>query len=781
MNPLQRASALRKVYYIIAVTLLFTVSMFWRGIIPIPLSSTARAGENRSAIQRAADQLNNNSILNQARTLDLRELEQGETEVEGTFVRLMLLGSNGAATTITWYAIMDKQKRNDFHEMEELVQFVTRLQPHFITPWIFQSWNIAYNVSVEMQGSGDMYHYIARGIDLLAEGERRNSHTYQDRKIGSPDMRYQIAFYYQNKFGVSDQVEVLRCLCQLSCISPDERNPDDYIDKRTGGVDLPKFREFCQKHPHLVRRLRGEDRDAGASDEQTKKKVQEALKCPLPEDIIQFLRDNQEIPNRFAYARQLNDADKQFPILPPKFNEGPNEYNPTSSVDDDFSAYKAARAWYLYSLVPVPPNPLDVFGNPLPTTAPVPATSTDGESKPGEYDPLRYRVPRQPMLIIFRQGAPRAQTAQAEMEQKEGWFEDEGWRVDDPQDQPRKWWFPDTDAPPGVVRPQNLILGKQLPTSLQEWQSAAQMWRDHGQRNGLIVSEERLSRYEQFAQGAVVGLPPALNELETTTREQRAKAEARIALFFYGQNRSVTNFPFFLITSQAEARPETVQARRILWQAEQARKLGRKTEATALFKEGLIKWKAVLAKDANFHRPERSDRIEEETFNYELAYLRLIVLDDEGVRAAANEYFTRAAFMMRLPGLVLGFQPLPVFGDLDKNATTLLGSVFMQTLSSRFVVPIFKKDSKAAQDLFEDTKWYVAETQFSPFAKLIGDSPEDNVLDRGRLGTPWIRPEVKNAVFSSQGIQRKVSSGTPSPNEAAPPNPVTKPLPPSNR
>ena len=39
-----------------------------------------------------------------------------------------------------------------------------------------------------------MYFYIARGIELLAEGERRNQR--------SPDMRYQIAFYYQNKFGV---------------------------------------------------------------------------------------------------------------------------------------------------------------------------------------------------------------------------------------------------------------------------------------------------------------------------------------------------------------------------------------------------------------------------------------------------------------------------------------------------------------------------------------------------------------------------------------------------
>ena len=38
---------------------------------------------------------------------------------------------------------------------------------------------------------------------------------------------------------------------------------------------------------------------------------------------------------------------------------------------------------------------------------------------PGEYDPFKYRIPRAPMLIIFRQGAPRAQTFQAELLQKD--------------------------------------------------------------------------------------------------------------------------------------------------------------------------------------------------------------------------------------------------------------------------------------------------------------------------------------------------------------------------
>jgi hypothetical protein len=740
MNPLQKASAIRKVYYLSAILALFTISMFWRGIIPIPLSDTARASEPRSGVTRIANQISSHTILNQSRALDLRELEQGEPEVEGEIARLLLLGSNGAAVTWTWYSIMDKQKRNDFHEMERLVQVATRLQPHFITPWIFQSWNIAYNVSVEMQGSGDMYHYIARGIDLLAEGERRNTHTYEGRRIGSPDMRYQIAFYYQNKFGVSDQVEVLRCLFQLSCMSPDDRNPDALMDKATNTVDLAKFREFCTKYPHFVRRLRGEDKDAltKVTDDRMKQKIQEALKCSKPEEIVQFLRDNRDVPSRFKYARELADPDRQFPSVPPKFDE--DEVNPSSKTEDNFSAYLVARAWYKYALVPVPPPPRDSDDQPLPFGAPRQATRP-GELRLGEYDPLRYRVPRQPMLIIFRQGAPRSQSSQAELEQKEGWFDSEGWRIDDPQDQPDKWWFPDPEAPAGSPRPLNLVVGGgSRPWSLEEWQKAARMWRTHGEENGQIISPERLERYKKVAREAPMGMPGDPTEEDLADPTLRRQYEAKVALFYYSQNRGVTNFPFFLASSQAEAREETVMARKILWQAEQARKLARTTRATDLYEDGLKRWKAVLAKDAEFHRPERSDRIEDETYTYELAYLRLLVQDDARVRARARELALKYAQVLAAGTSVLPFKPFPV--------------------------------TEWKKDALEDIKWYVAETEFSPFAQLI--SEKDGVTDRERLNTPWVRPEVKDAVRTAQGVQRKSEE---QPKEQAQQSPQPRPEP----
>ena len=765
MNPLQQAAFRRKIYYLGTILVLFTISMFWRGILPIPLSgSTARAAESRSSVQVTADRINNANILNQARALDLRELEQGEPEVTGEFVRLAASGIRGAAVTWLWYSLMDQQKRNDFHKMEQTIRSITWLQPHFISPWLFQSWNITYNVSVEMQSSGDMYHYIARGIDLLAEGERRNTHTYQNRKVGSPDMRYSIAFYYQNKFGVSDQVEVLRCLFQLSCISPDERNPKDFMDERTGAVNLYRFQEFCQRYPHLVRRLRGEDLEAAKSDENTKRKVQEALKCPHPEDIIQFLKDNQEILSRYSRAKELAEPDKQFPALPPKFDD--SEAHPGSTTGDDFTGYKAARAWYMYSLVPVPPNPLDTYDEPLPSGAPRPATQS-GVINPGEYDPFLYRVPRSPMLIIFRQGAPRSQTAQAEVEQREGWFDDQGWRIDDPNDHPQKWWFPDPDAK-GGPRPLNLVVGAGRAWSLEEWREAAKRWREHGVRNGLIVSEARLRRYQDLAQSTQVRMPNDPNEADLKDPNLRAKYEAKTAQFYYSQNRSVTNFPYFLAAAEAEAQPETVLARKTLYLAEQARKLGRQN-AIPLYEDGLVRWKGVLARNSSFHRPERIDRTEEDTFGFEMVYLRLLVQDDERVRTKANEIARQITYVLQLSEPFVGHQPFPFTASLpywSTGSTNFLGHVIARTCATPFIVPEWKKDA------LEDIKWYVAETQFSPFGGLI--RPEDGVTDSERLGGPWIRPEVKYSVLSNQGLQRKPQQQT----QPIAPGASTQPVPP---
>ena len=96
------------------------------------------------------------------------------------------VGSPSAASGLA----VPKRNRRKHHEWNELEVCSSissiKLQPHFVTPWLFQSWNLAYNVSVESDRVKDKYFYIARGINLIAEGSRINRL--------SPDMRYTVGF-----------------------------------------------------------------------------------------------------------------------------------------------------------------------------------------------------------------------------------------------------------------------------------------------------------------------------------------------------------------------------------------------------------------------------------------------------------------------------------------------------------------------------------------------------------------------------------------------------------
>ncbi|MBX9583242.1 MAG: hypothetical protein K2X87_23305, partial [Gemmataceae bacterium] len=722
MNPFQKASARRKAFYLAAILALFTVSIFYRGLeaktadgnsyVWVPFGRDDQPGGPGSAARA--------TILSQARRHDLRELEQGDPELAGMTARQLLTGSRGFAVAYLWHQAIDKQKRNDFHEMELLVRQVTALQPNFLTPWLFQSWNVSYNVSVEMHGLGDMYFYIARGIELAAEGERRNKR--------SPDMRYWIAFYYQNKFGVADQVQTLRCLYQLSCIPPAERDPkglcapgttDEDLAAGRFEVDPAAFLDFCKKHPHLVRRLRGEERRDKDKDPQ--KAGSDTLRTRTPPDVVEFLRANRTVPSRFKGAGELADPLKQFPVLPPRFNEGPDEAYPgTPPGDDGFTAFGAARAWFAYANTLVPPQPRDEAGNPLPWGTPRPGTGW------GEYNPREYRVPRSPMLVIFKLAPARAQTYQAEMEGKDGWFDAAGWEVDAAVDESDAWFT--EPAPGGGRRKVPQVLGTDKPWSLLAWQEAARLWRKLGEDNGLVLTDSRLRNLREEA-GVPPGspdpgmLPPDLPPEVLADPAVLVRWRATGALFFRNSNRQVTNLPYYVAQSEAESKPETVAARKALWQADLARRAGNRVEAIKLYQDGLGRWKQVLLDNPGFHRPERSDRTEEETYEYELEYLRLIAQDDPAVRARAQAEFAKEA---------------------DRAALVLPAAVA--------AAPAIPADAR--QD------WYtlVAEKYFSPFAQPM---PAD--LTDGRAGSPWVQEAVKDSVLIRQGIHRR------SPMAGAPP------------
>jgi hypothetical protein len=594
-SPFQQQVRQRKFLYVGLILVLFTLSYGFR----------------RAVIDRLADRL------------AIREESRGDVDLTGAVVRLGLTGSRGLATCILWNEAIDKQKKNQWNEMEVLVRSLTKLQPHFITPWLFQSWNLAYNVSVESDRVRDKYFYVTRGVELLAEGERQN--TYH------PDLRWSIGWYTQHKIMLSDEKNYKRSLLQLSMIPPNERDPARFWKQTDEGpvINYDEFEAFCRQHPQLVRRLR-----EGIYRE-TAMERRKQFTCEKPEQVVQFLEENYNVPSLYrveplpanvaAHDRTwaptkkdvLLDPISRFPVLPME----EVKFDPTAIVTDfqprdDMDGYTVSHSWFSYAQEPLPEPSTELPGNPGPIT-----------------DRARQRRPKHMTTLIFRNYPAQACRYMAERLQEEGWYGDEPWNAEE--------WF--AEARSGAAG-KDYKLGGGKPWSLEAWQRAFRAWEKHGEENLLLFrnpAQEQVMRQDaaKFAQVYRMkpnGEPEMIPDKEMT-EEQKRWRRAAAYLFEYDFYRRVSHFAHHYLRCMMEERPETVAVRKLLYQAEQLETAGDVLQALEMYTRPievasvpawagkkmspLEAWRELVLKSNKEFR--RDSFTQEQTAEYELRYLRL--------------------------------------------------------------------------------------------------------------------------------------------------------------
>jgi hypothetical protein len=524
----------------------------------------------------------------QAADLQLRDQDQGDVQLTGSALRLSLTGSRGLAVCLLWWTATEKQKKHEWNEVDLLVNSLTKLQPYFVTPWLFQSWNLSYNVSVESDRIQDKYYYIARGIDLLAEGERQNRLN--------PDLRFYLGFYNQQKIGLSDEANTFRCLYQLSCIDPGQRDPNRLRTQDRNGntvIDQARFETFCQQHPMLVRRLR------------------ESLKYDTPNDIVDFLVESQKIPSRYEDKPPSTPGgqelptpekafEKQFPVIPPADAEGLSSSDRADPHTVDFDNFAVARDWYIYANQPLP--------------KPSPRLTGQSES----YNPrIGERMPRYIAAILFRQYPARGQTYVSEYLEKEGWFGTEGWKI-------TGGWFPDDKFQNGAYA----VVGDGTSWASQAWNRAYNMWKAHGTSTGLYLEPEeikslddRSKKYRERFHVQIFDKPPELPPGMDIDEETRASREAHSQLYWYSHERSLTNFPYFYFRCQVEVDPKAIDVRRAFFEADQLRKAANREQAMEKYAEALKQWADILGEHDAFRR---SMLVQEDTFEIVVKYLDLV-------------------------------------------------------------------------------------------------------------------------------------------------------------
>jgi hypothetical protein len=576
-STFQRQSRLRKIIYVGLILFLLTFTLLWRGMI----------------------------VEAQAERLHLREQDLGQIELTGKTVQLVSTGLRGLAVTGLWMGVIEEQKRHEWPEMKLLVDSLTTLQPHLIRPWLFQSWNLAYNVSVISDQSADQYFYVTEGMDLLARGERQN--------VDDPDIRFTMGHMYQNKLGQGDKRREFRALFDMSCLDlHTELNLDPHTRKslrlRDGKkVNLTEFAKFSEKHPQLVRRIR------------------QIRGHETPEDVVDFLESNAKVPSRYEYVSgappdkpsPLKPPEKRFPILPPE-DALKNMTNPPEGETTElslFDNFAAARAWYRHAQTPLPP----------------PNTLLESTLAP-RYDRRQYRIPRYMRTILFRAYPAHAQTYLAKFLEQEGWFDGDGWTLSDPDG------FP-------VLQESESTRGLQVGTgrnwAQDAWRWTHEMWIEHGTKNGIYIEPKELEDLREKAgmYRRLFELDPDRDAPRPLTGDQPKALEdsylAYVRLYLYRDNRHLTNYAHFHTESLVEQDPHTIKVRKHLDRAKRLQELGKNPEALAEYVRPKDKdlekypeprtikaWKAILRKNPDYIR-DPSLTTQEESHRFQISYLRV--------------------------------------------------------------------------------------------------------------------------------------------------------------
>jgi hypothetical protein len=595
-SPYQQQALRRKLIYLGLIVVLFTVSGIFRAYV----------------------------VEARARELALLEQNVGDVEISGSALQLSLTGSRGFVICALWTWAIDAQKRNKWNELELYVDSLTRLQPHFISPWRFLGWNLAYNVSVEADQVKDKYFYISRGTQLMVKGERKNHNQ--------PNLRDDIGFFQQHKIMQSDETNYHRCLYQLSCIPPPERDPARFWKKVEGRdeLDLLVFEKFCIDHPQLVRRLH------------------DKLRCDKPEKVVSFLKDNQNIPS--LYVDDPNEArddwaqgraplkrlvEERFPILPPPADSKTRReelailgldksgeliraegYGPDLSnenvPDDGIDGYAVSRAWYGYAQEALPePHP----------------------KVPGGSAPIvdRTRQRKSQMTVnLFRNHPPRAASYSAERLQEEGWFGPEGWKI--------TGWFPGDKFHDG----RDAVVGTDKNWGEDSWHQAYEFWERRGRRCLFLIDPQRMTELEELARAYLgplnltIGTQPPGPDLPEDDPMYKNR-EAAEFLFEWSYATRLANFWHFYHRALVEMEPQKpdrsdqslLAARRTMFNARQSVRGGHRDRAAELMESrtGLERLRLVLERYPKF-RDDDSNR--EEFYELELRYIKLVQEKDGG-------------------------------------------------------------------------------------------------------------------------------------------------------
>ena len=91
------------------------------------------------------------------------------TQPEIVLLTNLLGGFRGLLVDAVWYRASKLQQEQKFWELYQLYDWIGKLEPHLEEVWVFNGWNMSYNLVAELSDSEARWQWIMRAIEWLRD------------------------------------------------------------------------------------------------------------------------------------------------------------------------------------------------------------------------------------------------------------------------------------------------------------------------------------------------------------------------------------------------------------------------------------------------------------------------------------------------------------------------------------------------------------------------------------------------------------------------------------
>jgi len=105
---------------------------------------------------------------------------------------LLLGGFRGIAVDFLWARAITRHEEKKYYELLTINNLIAKLQPNFPAVWIFQAWNMAYNIAYEWDAPPNKWKWIHTGLNFAKKGAIKNPNN--------GDLFFELGYMYLHLF-----------------------------------------------------------------------------------------------------------------------------------------------------------------------------------------------------------------------------------------------------------------------------------------------------------------------------------------------------------------------------------------------------------------------------------------------------------------------------------------------------------------------------------------------------------------------------------------------------